>query len=99
MTDLTISDPAWQQNDDDREYAADYDDPESPMPDLTLTDLQATITDIAAAEMDPVERARQCTRIAYTAVAVAFTQGAITKEVATGLIDALDAVLAELEDV
>jgi malonyl CoA-acyl carrier protein transacylase len=67
--------------------------------DLDLTDLQTRITDIAETEMDPTERARQCTRIAYTAVAVAFTQGAITQEVATGLLEALDAVLAELETV
>ncbi len=50
-------------------------------------------------EKDPVVRARQSIRIAHAAVAVAFTQGAITREVATGLIDALDAVLAELETV
>ncbi len=51
-----------------------------------------------AADMEPVERARQSVRIAYTAIAVAFTQGLITQEVTKRLIGALDEVLAELED-
>jgi hypothetical protein len=67
------------------------------MTDLTLTDLRATIAALDAADMEPVERARQSTRIACTAVTVAFAQGAITQEMATRLTDALAAVLAELE--
>ncbi len=62
-----------------------------------LADLRAMSAALDV-EMDPVVRARQSIRIAYTAIAVAFTQGTITREVATGLISALDAVLAELED-
>ncbi len=50
-----------------------------------------------AADMEPVELARQSIRVAYTAVAVAFTQGLITQEVTKRLIGALDAVLEELE--
>ncbi len=94
MTDLTITDPAWRQHDEDREYAADDDDLQY---DLDLAGLRAMSTALAATEMDPLTRARQSTRIAYTAVAVAFTQGTITRETATGLLEALDAVLAELE--
>ncbi len=63
-----------------------------------LADLRARIAALDAADMEPVELARQSVRIAYTAIAVAFTQGLITQEVTKRLIDALDAVLAELED-
>ncbi len=65
---------------------------------LDLADLRAGIAALDATELDPVDRARQSTRIAYTAVAVAFTQGVITREVAERLIGALEAVLAGLED-
>ena len=48
-------------------------------------------------EMDPVVRARQSIRIAYTAIAVAFTERLIPQEVTQRLINALDSVLAELD--
>ena len=50
-------------------------------------------------EMDPVTRAQQSIRIAYAAIAVAFTQGLIAQEMTKRLIGALDGVLAELDDV
>ncbi len=50
-------------------------------------------------ETDPVVRARQSIRIAHAAIAVAFTQGLIAREMTTRLIDALDGVPAPLEPV
>ncbi len=69
--------------------------PTDPVLDLAGLRAMSAALDV---EMDPVVRARQSIRIAYTAVAVAFTQGLITQEVTKRLIGALDAVLAELED-
>ncbi len=64
-----------------------------------LADLRARIGALDAADVEPVEVARQSIRIAYTAIAVAFTQGLIAQDVTKRLITALDGVLAELEDV